>query len=347
MDLLPLYYDGVCNENSRKAVEEHLTECDKCKNVLEKTGNNTIDNFLKKEREEVVAHHAKAVKRKSLIVGISIASVMAIPVLITLIVNLATGHALDWFFIVLTSLMTLASLTVVPLIFEKEKRLWTLGSFTASLTLLLLSCSVYDAYTGGDGLWFFVAIVPVFFGLSVLFAPFVIKRLHALGILTGFAARHKGLLAMSVDTILLYAVIAVIGLFAQNKTIVMQEAERAVVVYGQNGLGLDYWRPALLITSLSLLFPWGLFLIIRYLKANSFIRAGICVIFSGLFLTMIENMINWILEGVLRFQFRNANLLVWNSNSVIDANIWLLIFLSGCVIGGVLLGVGLLRKKKS
>lgn len=33
-DLLPLYHDGVCSEDSRRAVEEHLTHCEGCRNEL-------------------------------------------------------------------------------------------------------------------------------------------------------------------------------------------------------------------------------------------------------------------------------------------------------------------------
>ena len=33
-DLLPLYHDGVCSEESRRAVEEHLAGCEACRQVL-------------------------------------------------------------------------------------------------------------------------------------------------------------------------------------------------------------------------------------------------------------------------------------------------------------------------
>ena len=35
-DLLPLYADDVCSDESRKAVEEHIKECAECKGELEK-----------------------------------------------------------------------------------------------------------------------------------------------------------------------------------------------------------------------------------------------------------------------------------------------------------------------
>ena len=34
-DLLPLYYDGVCSNESRTLVDEHLVVCDGCKAELE------------------------------------------------------------------------------------------------------------------------------------------------------------------------------------------------------------------------------------------------------------------------------------------------------------------------
>lgn len=36
-DLLPLYVDNVCSDQSRRAVEEHLQECEKCRKLIEST----------------------------------------------------------------------------------------------------------------------------------------------------------------------------------------------------------------------------------------------------------------------------------------------------------------------
>lgn len=314
-DLLPLYYDGVCTESSKMLVEEHLLECNLCSNVLERIKDNSVDNFLHEERKEVVRHHTQTVKRKSFVTGISLASIMAIPVLVCLIVNLTTGHALDWFFIVLTALMTFASVTVVPLIVEKEKGLWTLGSFTLSLTLLLLSCAIYS---GGD--WFFVAVIPVLFGLSLLFTPYVMSRLP----LGGFASRNRGLLVMAIDTVLLYAVIIISGVYT-------------------GGTFVSYFQTALSVTPVCLLLPWGLFIIIRYVKANIPIRAGLSSVFCGLYFSFGLGILDWILDGTVPYRFGGANLLVWN-DSTINPNIFLLFLIMGCLIGGILIVIGLLRK---
>lgn len=33
-DLLPLYHDNVCSEDSRKLIEEHLSTCERCRDEL-------------------------------------------------------------------------------------------------------------------------------------------------------------------------------------------------------------------------------------------------------------------------------------------------------------------------
>ncbi len=83
------------------------------------------------------------------------------------ICNISISHNLSWFFIVLTALMTLASLTLLPLLIEKKRGLITLIAFTISLILLLLTCSIYTS-----GTWFVISIVSLLFGLSIIFLPY-------------------------------------------------------------------------------------------------------------------------------------------------------------------------------
>ncbi len=60
-DLLPSYMDDICSEDSRKLVEEHLSGCRECRNLMEmitateivseKTGDRQID-YMKKVRQD-------------------------------------------------------------------------------------------------------------------------------------------------------------------------------------------------------------------------------------------------------------------------------------------------------
>lgn len=129
---------------------------------------------------------------------------------------------------------------------------------------------------------------------------------------------------MAADSILLYTLIFVCSLNA--------------------GFG-TYAKPAFFITTVCLLFPWGLFAVIRYLKRNRFTKSGICFVFGGIFFSFIHDMITWILDGRMEISLLDANLLFWDSDKVINANCYLLLLLSGGIIGGCLLLAGMFRPK--
>ena len=57
-DLLPLYHDGVCSNESRTLVDEHLVVCDGCKNELE-----AMDTMLPIETAERNLKEAEAVQK--------------------------------------------------------------------------------------------------------------------------------------------------------------------------------------------------------------------------------------------------------------------------------------------
>lgn len=312
-DLLPLYCDQVCSAESGRAVEEHLTECDSCKALYIKMQDYTYDDRLRDERKNVLQNHSQQIKRKALLAG---AVMLFIPVLVCLIVNLSVSRTLDWFFIVLTSIMLFASVTLVPFGVRGKKGLKTLCSFTASLLILLLTCSIYS-----NGNWFLIAASGVLLGLSVIFLPYVLHELP----LHGAAAKHKGLMAMAGDTVLLYLLIVFCGIYVGNA---------------------GYWRPAFLITTVTAVYIWGIFVLIRYLRANAWVRSGLCCILSGVFLSMIHDIIGWIMGSGWTVSLAGANLRFWNTNQLINSNSYLLILLTGTIIGGVLLLVGWFRRHK-
>lgn len=72
LDLLPLYVDGVCSEESSKFIEEHISECESCKKLLE---NMKVDfNISSKNNEfKEEANVIKKVKKKIWIERIAIA----------------------------------------------------------------------------------------------------------------------------------------------------------------------------------------------------------------------------------------------------------------------------------
>ena len=202
-DLLPLYLDDVASPSSRQVVEEHLQECPDCQRMLGRLKNDETELAISAEKEDVIAGQRRFFKRNSAVVGSVIAGIFMVPILVCLIVNLASGAGLGWFFIVLASLLVAASLSIVPLMAPENKGLWTLGSFAASLILLFAVCCLYTR-----GTWFFVASSAVLFGLCLVFLPFVVRS----RLLSDYLGDRRGLAVMTADTVLFLVMMLTIGL---------------------------------------------------------------------------------------------------------------------------------------
>ena len=208
-DLLPLYKDDICSEATKKIVEEHLAECPECKKMLADMSDITIDEKIVKEKDEVINSQAKFFKRKSAFAGSIIALIFSIPILVCLIVNLATGAGLTWFFIVLAGILVAASLIIVPLMVPENKMFTTMAAFTGSVLLLL---GIIAIYTRGS--WFLVAASSTLFGLTMLFAPFIAFRRPV----NAYLKNHKGLAIMSAYTVTFAFMMFCIGLYTGMKT---------------------------------------------------------------------------------------------------------------------------------
>ena len=253
-DLLPLYVDQVCSPASAHAVEEHIRECNACASLLGEmsSADPILDQEIYAERSRVLDTQAKFFKRRSAVAGSIIGCIFALPILICLIVNLASGAGLTWFFIVLAAMFIPASLIVVPLIVPENKFLWMIGSFTASLLGLLCVCSIYS----GGG-WFLIAAPAVLFGLCVIFMPFIVHTKPVAKLL----GNQKGLAVFSADTLTYILMMVMIGIRA-----------------GSAG----FFRTAFACSLVPIAWAWMLFLLIRYPKWNGLLKAAACLLVSGL-----------------------------------------------------------------
>ncbi|MBR2660472.1 MAG: zf-HC2 domain-containing protein [Clostridia bacterium] len=207
-DLLPLYADEVCSERSRELIEEHLRECPECSAMLEQLRTHEIEEGLREEKEQVIEHQAKNFRRRSATIGSVISGIFMIPVVVCLIVNLASGSPLGWFFIVLAALAVAASLIIVPLMMPQDKLFWTFCTFTMSLLLLLAVTCFYSR-----GSWFFLAASTVLFGLSVVFGPFVVRAKPVRELIGGFS---RPLLVLAMDVILFANMMNMISLYSKS-----------------------------------------------------------------------------------------------------------------------------------
>lgn len=319
-DLLPLYQDGVCSGSSRNAVEEHLKTCGSCQEVARKLTNYRVDEMLTQEKETVLTAHEKKERRRTLTAGIVTAGILMIPVIVCLICNIAIGHGLDWFFIVLAAMLLTASLTVLPLLVQNRRGVWTIGGATCCLLFLLLVCCIYSG-----GSWFGVAAVSCILGISVLLAPYVIYNIP----LPQALADKKGLLVMGWDTLWLYGLIGVCGVFVRG--------------------GSFYWHTSLLITTYCLWLPWFIFGVCRYLKVNSRIKAGLIVIAVGVFTAVTNSVIEAITGipnggNIFKIEFSSGH--ISGNMEALWASLLLSYLVLSVLIGGSLIIAGLTGKKQ-
>lgn len=314
-DLMPLYLDGVASGQSRQMVDEHLSECSECSALFSKMKNSELELEVKEEKNDVIARQRKVFKRKSALVGSVLAGIFMIPILVCLIVNLAAGTGLTWFFIVLASLLVAASLTVVPLMVPADRFLWTLGTFSVSLIMLLGVCCIY---TGGR--WFFVAGFSSLFGIGMVFLPFAVRSRP----LSGILKNQKALTVMTADTVLYVLMMLSIGLYTKSP---------------------DFFRISAAISLPMLAFAWVLFAIIRYAGKNGWIKAGLCTTFSGVFIFSADYLINRLLGSAV--QLPTFSPFIWNFSTV-DGNVKWLSMIAGVLLGTILITVGLIcrRRKK-
>lgn len=84
-DLLPLYYDNVCSEESKELVREHITECPTCRKIADELNNKNSEKRLRNEAGNVLKRHARRETKKSAIVGGVVAGILMISLIVCLI----------------------------------------------------------------------------------------------------------------------------------------------------------------------------------------------------------------------------------------------------------------------
>lgn len=263
-DILPLYHDGVCSEQSRKLVDEHISSCATCKKMLNSLVEEELDGALRKETQEVLKKHAKKEKSIAMKTGIVIAGVLMLPIIIAVLLTLP-GYS-DWKTnaVLIASMLLVAGLTVVPLI-SKTKRFSKTVIFS-TIALLLVIFFVEMFFDNGGILMFCEIAFSVVFGISVILFPFVIRQAD----LPETLSKQKALITMSWDTIWFYMMIFCFSI-AYPYAI----------------------RDLVLVSSFFVALAWLIFVVARYIRTNKWIKSGIIVMLTGIWMS-IGNYLGWV-----------------------------------------------------
>lgn len=132
---------------------------------------------------------------------------------------------------------------------------------------MLLNCASYT-----KGSWFFAAGSSVFWGLSVIFTPYIVYAIP----LPELRKRNKGSFILGIDTILLVIMLLCIGAYSSDTV---------------------YRRTMPQIALFNAGFVWIVFLVCRYIKVIKLICAGIAGMIAGGYIFSINNVINIIPGG--------------------------------------------------
>lgn len=111
-DLLPLYLDGTCSQDSRAALEAHLEECERCREILRRM-QSPVPVPEPQDRKQEVLTYAKKVKKHRLRNVLLFLCVILVSVLVLTVVCLACEDMLR---------------TADPTIHQVEDGVWNLTS---------------------------------------------------------------------------------------------------------------------------------------------------------------------------------------------------------------------------
>lgn len=89
-DLIPLYYDEVCSEDSKKIIEDHLKECERCNNYLKSLSSENFQEKVNIDTEVVKVNTFKLLKKRLFRKNIKIAifSIVSIVIIYSFIFKL-------------------------------------------------------------------------------------------------------------------------------------------------------------------------------------------------------------------------------------------------------------------
>ena len=93
-DLLPLYADNVCSEESKAAVAEHISECEKCRTQLEKMGRPISVDPMKDIA--VMKRIKKRIRIEKIVIGALIAVVVMIALFVLNFFLFAADFTMDY-----------------------------------------------------------------------------------------------------------------------------------------------------------------------------------------------------------------------------------------------------------
>ena len=238
------------------------------------------------------------------------------------ICNLAINKTLSWFWIVFSALLLSFSFTNLPKYINKYKLLFIPLSIYLALCLLLGVCSIYS-----NGNWFWIASLSVLLGIVIIFMPIYISKYSVFNKIKNY----NEFISVGIDFLLLNILLLVINNYS--------------ITYGFSN---NWWYFSIALPIVSIVYlVLNLFLCVRFLKVNKFIKTSIILSLTDIFLYIVPLFINVrnpeAQKEINQLNIFKANFSMWQTNLYLENNIHCIVFLSILMTASIFLGLGLIK----
>lgn len=259
-DLLPLYVDGACSDESVNLVEEHLKECSDCTNELSRLKENT-PVFMLKSEENIIGTFRKSTLKKVLFAAVCL---LLFPLLNMGIIAMYGLFSPKVF--IISALVMLNTVVLPTIIKRNRKAVITVSSLIVPVIIFLifgfreLLSYDYKNYSEYAVLNIILYAVPslVYFGLSGAFIPVKIRADHE----SPMRYKKTVLKVAAMETCVLTVGIVMANFMYMGEINALQFAR--------------VWYLAF-----QLIFLWAAALVFRFAKGSRFIKASIYTAIGG------------------------------------------------------------------
>lgn len=330
-DMLPLYCDSICSEETKAAVEEHLTDCTSCSEELKKMKSNLPITVLKNEEGGIIIGGYKMnLLRKFLIL---ILCAFVLPLINSLISRIYTDDISDFtFFITAAALIPNVYIQKIKAKDSPIRVLVYSMLFAALMIIGVLRFLGFDVFLSGH---YSSNYEPLSWGNLLVFFPIIVYSAISVAL---YVLRFKkdplpaSQYKKTVTTFLIYEteIILYIGFVYTFKYM------------GDIGPNFSH----LTLIAFVLAFFWFGYLFFTHFKRKVVFNIGVCITALGIFLPTYAA-----IEEMIRHESFHAANAFWNAN-LLDpnkptANSFLLMLIILCTTGIALILIGLVTEKMS
>ena len=327
-DLLPLYCDSICSEETKAAVEEHLTDCVPCSEELKKMKSDMPVVLLKKREGGFIIGRYKAnLIRKFLILFLCIIGFPLLNALITQTYYFGSDGMFGYAFFI--SATVLIPNVYIQKIKAKDSPIRVFAYSTLFLILIVASSLRFS------GVYMFFPDYNIYYSIGnlITLAPILVYSVFAISF---YVLRFKkdplppAEYKKTAATFLLY------------ETGLLLYLSFVATLRSMN----EHWPLFLdmITTAFFLGFAWILYFFFRFFKRKIVFNIGVCIAVIGIYVPTCY---------AVHEMFRNNSFYAaeafWNANffeSNNPANIYMQFLIIACTIGAALILIGLLTEKK-